>query len=441
MKKILLVRPEESRTRYNFKGIIENEPLDLEIIRQILKDRYDVTIFDLQVEPVSFAGFINEQSFDCVYIEGRCFQESFMIEYAGEFKERYGKTVIIGGQHAQINSERFMKDPVDYILSGYNYYDLPDIIEGNTEGIDNLSYKVDNEWRTNVRKSVDIRNLPWPDRSYFYEHKENYQYLDMKHSMWIRSSFACPYRCRFCIRRMMNDSKYSRRDVLDLVDEIEYNDNENVYLVDDDFLFDRNYVSTFIDEIKKRNIRRNYICYGRSDFISQNEDLMKDFRDIGLVYVLTGLEDIRDSKLDEYNKLNDVNNNLRCIEICRKYGIRLMAMFILGLDFTGKDFRDLYRFIERNDLKHVAVSIYTPELGTGTDYEYITDDASRFDYLHLVAKPTGMSVAGYYMHYYILLIKLFMKGRRDDVYDFLDYGYYIRTFIENIFRTGAGRNE
>ncbi|MBQ6127021.1 MAG: hypothetical protein IJI77_08405 [Erysipelotrichaceae bacterium] len=40
----------------------------------------------------------------------------------------------------------------------------------------------------------------------------------------------------------------------------------------------------------------------------------------------------------------------------------------------------------------------------------------------------------WYLHYYILLIRLFLKGRREGVYDFIDYGAYIRSFIGNIFR-------
>ena len=110
-----------------------------------------------------------------------------------------------------------------------------------------------------------------------------------------------------------------------------------------------------------------------------------------------------------------------------------MAMFILGLNFTGKDFRQLYSYIKKHDLKHVAVSIYTPELGISDGAEYITDDLTHFDYLHLVCRPEKLSVRSWYFHYYVLLIKLFLKAQKDGVYDFIDYGDYIRSFIRNIF--------
>ena len=430
--KVLLVRPEESRTKYNFKGIIENEPLDLEIISSVLKDDFDVHIFDLQIEEISFKEFINNNYFDVCYIEGRCFQETFMIEYGKEFKNKYHNLVIVGGQHAQINYQRFMIDEIDYILTGYNYYDLKDIINGNTKDIKNLCINNKGTWIINDFEAVDINNLPLADRSHFYNHPNNYQYLDLKHALWLRTSFSCPYKCEFCIRRKMNMSKYSRRNVYDVIEEIKNNDNEVIYIVDDDFLIDIDYINIFIDEIKKYNLNKKFICYGRSDFISNNEEIMKRLKEIGLYYVLVGLEDV--SNLDKYNKLNNIDNNERCIKICQKYDINLMAMFILGLDFKKKDFNDLYKYIKEKDLRHVAVSIYTPELGLNHNYEYIDENPELFDYFHLVSKPKYLSVKKYYFYYYLLLIKLFLKGRKDGIYDFIDYGYYIRSFIKNIFK-------
>ena len=433
MAKVLLVRPEESRSRYDFQGVIENECLDLEWISAILKKHFhEVTVFDKQVESLSFKQFILNKQFDVFYGECRCFQEPFILEYAETFKEEFNGLVILGGIHAQACPDRLFKDYVDIVLSGYNYNDLPDIIKGKRD-VFNLSYRTKEGWISNKKKAVDINDLPRPDRDYFYEHNDRYQYLDLEHAMWIRSSFSCPYCCSFCIRNTMNNKTYSRRNVYDLVDEIAENDNRNVYLVDDDFLFDEAYLEAFINEIRKRNISRRYICYGRADFIAGHEELMKQFAKIGLYYVLVGFEDIRNSRLEDYNKHNTVENNEKCIGICKRYGIRLMAMFILGLNFTGKDFRQLYSYIKKHDLKHVAVSIYTPELGISDGAEYITDDLTHFDYLHLVCRPEKLSVRSWYFHYYVLLIKLFLKAQKDGVYDFIDYGDYIRSFIRSIF--------
>lgn len=122
-----------------------------------------------------------------------------------------------------------------------------------------------------------------------------------------------------------------------------------------------------------------------------------------------------------------------------------MGMLIADLDFTKKDFKDLYHWIKNHNLKHVAVSIYTPEMGLETYQQYkdrmITNNPSHFDYLHLVAKPSHMSVRKYYFHYYILMIKLFLKAKKEGVYDFIDYGDYIRSLIANIFKKRSNDGE
>ena len=71
----------------------------------------------------------------------------------------------------------------------------------------------------------------------------------------------------------------------------------------------------------------------------------------------------------------------------------------------------------------------------------ITDNPSHWDYLHLVAKPTKMSVKRYYFNYYKLLIKLFLKAKREGVYDFIDYGDYIMSFVKNIFKTKRSNDD
>ena len=438
--KILLVHPETSRTRYDFLGIIENECIDLECISAILQSaNHFVTIYDFQVENESYKTIFSKDTYDAVYFTGRTMQENFMLEYCAYTKHvRPSCITMIGGLHAQLNYKRLEKDAVDYIFTGYNHFHILEVLEGkNIEEMDSICYKdASGNWIENPKKAFDIKKLPLPDRTYFYEHPNHYQYLELKHAAWVRTSFSCPYSCSFCHRNKMNAGTYSTRDIKDVVDEIAQIQTENIYLCDDDFLLDKNRVQTFVQEIKKRNIKKKYICYGRSDFIAKEIDLMEDLRDIGLYYVLVGLEDIRDDKLQKYHKLNTQNNNQRALEICNALGIHMMGMFVLGLDFEKQDFDMIYDWCKKHRLRHVAVSIFTPEMGLSSFKEYedqlITDNPSHWDYLYLVVKPTKLSVRKYYFYYYKLLIKLFLKAKREGVYDFLDYNYFIQTFIKSL---------
>ena len=443
---ILLIHPEISRTKYNFVGIIENECLELEYISAMLKEKgHKVYLYDGQVSSSTAAAKIKKYNPDIVYVCGRTRQENFMLEYCNEAKKNKSNTItIIGGLHAQLSYERMYAEYVDYILTTFDIYKLLDIIDYhysdkkiNLKDIDGICYKVNNEWIKNKQVPFDINKLPLPDRTYFYNHPNNYRYLELEHAAWVRTAYSCPYRCKFCMRNKMNLSKYVCRDIKDVVEEIKNIRSDNIYIVDDDFLFDKNRLNEFVKLVKENHINKKYICYGRSDFIANNEDLMTKLKEIGLYYVLVGLEAIDDKNLTEYNKKSNIENNIKSIEICNKLGINLMGMFILDLDYTTKDFKNLYKWIKNHNLKHVALSIYTPEMGLENFKEYkdklITNNPSHWDYLHLVVKPTKMSTKKYYFNYYILLIKLFLKAQKEGIYDFIDYKDYIKSFIKNIF--------
>ena len=454
--RVWLVHPEISRTKYNFVGVIENECLELEYLAAVLKQEgHEVFLYDGQVEERTFAQRLREYEPDVVYVCGRTRQENFMLEYCREAK-LFNENIItiLGGLHAQLCYERLYREEVDYILTTFDVFVVNQILETQAEAgtqkeelpqkIQGICYRGVQGWKKTDAQPFDIKRLPWPDRSYFNAHPGNYRYLELEHAAWVRTAYCCPYRCQFCHRNRMNKGKYVCRDIEDVVEEIAQIQAENIYIADDDFLYDEERLSRFVELVKKKGIQKRYICYGRTDFIAEHETLMRQLQEIGLYYVLSGLEAIEDTRLQQYRKASDVEKNIKSIEICNRLGLHMMGMFIVDLDYCVADFRKLYRFIQEKNLRHVAISIYTPELCTENYEQYreriLTNNPSHWDYLHLVAQPTYMSVKAYYLQYYLLLIKLFVKAWREGVYDFLDYKGYVLSFIGNVFR-GKRRND
>ena len=138
--------------------------------------------------------------------------------------------------------------------------------------------------------------------------------------------------------------------------------------------------------------------------------------------MLVGLESINDNYLNSYNKLTGISQNEECINFLNEIKINCMGMLIVDLEFTRKDFINMYKWIKRIGLKHVALSIFTPLPGSVLykDYEdkIITSDLTKFDYIHLVVKPTKISEKLYYLYYYILVFNL---AKKYGIYDFMDY--------------------
>jgi radical SAM superfamily enzyme YgiQ (UPF0313 family) len=317
-RKFLLVHPEISRTKYNFAGIIENESLELEYISAMLKGYgYSVEIWDGQVEKISLKQKLQEYMPHYLYVCGRTRQENFMKEYCLAAKNMSSSIVtIVGGVHVQFNYKRFYTDYIDYILTTFNIFKIMDIVEGKPLcDIEGICYKEKDNWIENKGCIFDIKDLPRPDRTYFYAHKDRYRYLELLPCAHVRTSYSCPNACTFCYRHHLNGGIYTARDIKDVVDEIKDINCENIYIIDDDFLVDPKRIRQFIDLIKENNIHKKYVCYGRADFIVHNEELIKELKEIGFYYILVGLEAIEEKYLENYNKRSHVDYNALAVEI------------------------------------------------------------------------------------------------------------------------------
>ena len=444
--RVLLVFPELSRTKYDFIGISEDECLELEYLSAVLKEAsHDVMIIDGQIQKINVAKAIKTFKPEAVYLCGRTRQENFMLEYCALAKEYDpALTTIIGGMHAQLCYERLYDSNVDFIIKTFDPYTIIEVLRGNTQA-DSISYRVGQEWISNPTKPFDASRLPLPDRSFFDAHPDSYRYLELEHAAWVRTAYSCPFHCEFCHRNKLNVGRYSTRSIADVLNEIKNINATNIYICDDDFLISRNRVAEFVRLIREQGVNKKYICYGRADFIAKNPSLMRELKNIGLHYCLVGLEATDDTNLRRYNKRSDVDSNVRAIEICNDLDIKLMGIFIADLDFRPGDFNNLYKWIVDHQLKHVAVTIYTPEMCTPDFDRYrdrmITDNPSHWDYLHVVAKPTHISVKHFYFCYYKLLFRLLLRARRDGIYDFLDYRSFFWDFLRGMFVKRKNDNE
>ena len=106
-------------------------------------------------------------------------------------------------------------------------------------------------------------------------------------------------------------------------------------------------------------------------------------------------------------------------------------MFVLDLDFTYKDF-GLFTSGLKHKLKHVAISIFTPELESET---YQTYKDRIILTIRALGLPAPSCRAFEYKCEEILFLLLHLvdklfKGQRENVYDFIDYGDYIKSFIK-----------
>jgi len=260
---VLLVRPKSLSIISNI-DVINLEPLDLEYLYTVaLEEKVSCEILDCLFEKRNLKDVLRAFKPDLVVICGYITQESLMLDYSKTVKEyNTSVKVMVGGVHAQINYERYYMDTIDYIVHSSSLEPFKRILRLGTtveasalKDIDGICYRKDEQWTRNKSLPINPDDLPIPDRTHFNTNKHLYRYLGFSPCAIVKTAFSCPYQCNFCFCRKINGGIYTARSIELVVEEIEGIACDNIHIVDDTFLVNRERVNKFIALIKEKNIK------------------------------------------------------------------------------------------------------------------------------------------------------------------------------------------
>ncbi len=442
--KVMLMRPPAPNI-LKYLQILNCEPLELEYLHTVAaRQGWEDVIFDGFNTKLSARKAMEAEQPDVVAITGYITQQNLVIKYAEMAKSVNPDVItIIGGVHAQLNFSNFYCDAVDYVFRSENVNEFGTLLDylagmpADLSAISGLCYREGGNYTENLLLPFDVNELPIPDRSFFYENKSWFRYLELTGVATLKTAISCPYDCKFCYCTCLGAGEYSVRDLDKVMEELEGLDAEAVLIADDVFLFDVPRIWEFIRQVKERGIHKKFLCYGRADFIAEHPDIIRALADIGFTYFFVGLEAISDDELDDYNKGYGMDANDRCVEVVNSTSARCFGLMIVPLDATKQYFKDLYNWVITRGLEYVTVSVFTPIPGTLLYEEYknklITDDIEKWDFLHLVAEPENMSRRQFYIQYYRLTWRLYRSARKAGVYSFIDLSHY-GNIIRQYFR-------
>jgi radical SAM superfamily enzyme YgiQ (UPF0313 family) len=383
--KILLIRPKPHKETIGLQSVMVCEPLELMTLAGVLMDNgHEVRILDMILEKKGLDHHIKKFMPDLVGITGYISHIGVIKDYARTIKAvSKDSLVAVGGVHATVCQEDFVDAHIDKVCtSDVEFY----LYCGCKAPFDALPF----------------RELP-------LEYMEKYYYLFQNKCALIKTSYGCPYQCNFCFCKEI--TSYRARSIDEVIRELLTIEQEEVYIVDDDFLFDAQRLERFIEEVIRHNIRKHYLVYGRADFIAKNDDLIGQLREIGLSAVIVGIEAASQEELDSYNKKSLVTDNEKAIAILQKYDIECYGTVILGIDWDKSHFDHLYAFIRKTGLIFVNLQPLTPMPGTGMLEAYEDqliipyEEHEKWDMAHLVIKPSQLSTRGYYLQ----ILKLYYK--------------------------------
>lgn len=401
--KILLVRPRPHKETIGLQHVMICEPLELEYlaanIPDDIKDQIHLEIVDMILEKKDFEEILARKKPDFVLFTGYITHVGLIQLMAKTAKEINPQVKTgAGGVHAEVVPEDFRSEHIDFI---YAKNALDDFNLSLRSLLKDKSVQVINEEINKGQKktSFDYRH---PDRGSVKKYRKKYYYMFHNPCALIKTSFGCPYKCSFCFCREITGGKYFTRPMDDIIDELSAIQEEEVYIVDDDFLYDRNKLGNFIEKIKEHKIKKKFLVYGRADFIAGNEDIIRDLKTIGLQAVIVGIESVRAGDLKDYKKGTSVEINEKCIKILESLDIELYATLIIPMDFTKKDFKELTSWLRDLNVKFVNLQPLTPLPGTDIFDRYEKallverEDFEVWDMAHVVLKPDHMTIRAFY---------------------------------------------
>ncbi|MBU1169736.1 MAG: B12-binding domain-containing radical SAM protein [Proteobacteria bacterium] len=407
--RILLVRPQQPEETHGLKLIMICEPLELEYVGASVPD-HEVLICDLMVDNNLDACL---KEFNPQVVGTSCYINNISeaLDVCRRVKQYDpGIRTVMGGVHAALNPKDFQNRYVDFIVHGEGMTTFKELIEcldtgGDLSRVKGIGYgKKAGFCFTDVRPfPKDVDQFPLPDRKLTQPYRKDYFYLQWRPLTIMRTSWGCPYQCTFCYNRHLTDDKYFSRSPESVVNEIESIDSKEVFIIDDTFLFNKKRLDTLYHMIKERNIEKEYLVYGRTDFVVQNKEILRKWEDIGLRMLRVGIEAVTNEELDQYNKRNSIENNKKAVEICHELGIDVSASFILQPHYTKEHFKALNRYIKELGLVYIFLNPLTPLPATDLYHEYkdrlivpYETGHALWDFQHCVIRPTQMSLKSFY---------------------------------------------
>jgi len=369
--RVLLIRPPVPKHTIGLKHLMICEPLELEYVAAGIPE-HEVSILDMILE----GGLENRlKRFAPDIVATGCY-----INGVNEVKKICRQTklwnsrcvTIVGGVHASVAPEDFADPAIDCIVLGDGTSIIAELVSAVQRGqpfedIPGLAIPAGDSAvvRTALREYMpDPNSLPFPRRDLVGHLQHHYYYLFHQPVALMKTTWGCWYKCNFCVTWCVTGGRPYSRSPESIVDEIEQIPQHEVYIVDDIFLFDSERLSAIHGLLNRRGIKKNFLVYGRADFIAENEDTLRQWSEIGLKAVIVGLEATTDEELTTMLKRSTVDLNRRAIDVLRRNRIDIYASFIVQPSYRQKDWNRLEQFIQDSGIYFVNISPETPMPGS-----------------------------------------------------------------------------
>jgi radical SAM superfamily enzyme YgiQ (UPF0313 family) len=349
--KVLFVYPEFPDTYWSFRHAVTFEgkraafpPLGLMTVSAMLPADWERKLVDMNVEALWPEDI---EWADMVFLSAMIVQNE-SLEKVVALARSMNKKVVVGGPYVSTSSER-MPD-ADHIFVGEAETTLPEFINDLELGIARRIYEAE--------ERPSLHATPAPDFSIVD--------LSAYSAMNVQYSRGCPFQCEFCDiieiygrvpRTKTNEQMLAELDALKAAGW-----RGLVFIVDDNFIGNKKNVRLFMPALtqwsRDNEFPFSYITEASVN-LAEDEPLLQSMKEAGFRRVFLGIETPVEESLKEAQKgQNTKRNLLDSVRVIQKYGMEVMAGFIVGFDNDPEDiFQRQIEFIRESAIPLAMVGL------------------------------------------------------------------------------------
>lgn len=380
-KKILLLNPPGEKIYirdYYCSKVSKSDyiyhPVDLLVASGWLKDDFELKALDCIVEkitPPQAEKMITTYRPDAIFFITGAVSRKEDFVFLKRIKDLLKNCIIIGSGDCLLNEfekHQKLEEWLDAIVLDFTGIDLKKYLfvklYGDNEKFSNIvDLKQPLRPADKYREKSAEMNFPVPAYEIFPWKSYRYPFVKTLPFATVLTNYGCPFACSFCVMPAVG---FKQRPIENIKPELDYIRGlgiRDIYFADQTFGASPEKLKELCGLMIQEKYNFNWVAFTRADKITdENIKLMKQS---GCHMLMFGIESTEQHILEKYRKNLTVERIQEAFALCKKYGIKTLATFIIGLpETTYEENKNILPFAIKLNPDYASFNVLVPRAGT-----------------------------------------------------------------------------